>query len=309
SQEPVWFPGFGGPSTRELQERYGLASVRFGESVPAEWRPYYRRMLDIALADLYRVLPALDLKGLNIVFSEEEGKEATLAMHDPRARRLLLPPSTAAGTIAHEVAHDLDWQVALRRYNVRGDYATDRASRSRGDRLALRLQDLANASLDPAGLDERTSAHARRPAEVFARNIDWFVAVSLAAEGRINGYLTSVQDDILTGYGTVRPPDITGTAGRALVNILDEVAPLYPATREWFLKSYGPQRSLTPYDLVRRVLESAPASTPEPEYAQPLELGASSALAVAFEPVQEAREVGIKAIESWICRTPGAAYD
>jgi hypothetical protein len=309
AQESVWFPGFGGPSTRELQERYGLASVRFGGSVPADWRPYYRRMLDVALADLYRVLPALDLKGLSVVFSEEDGKEATLAMHDPRGRRLLLPPSTAAGTIAHEVAHDLDWQVALRRYNVRGDYATDRASRSRGDRLALRLQDLASASLDSEGLDERTSAHARRPAEVFARNIDWFVAVSLAAEGRINGYLTSVQDDILTGYGTVRPPDITGTAGRALVNILDEVAPLYPATREWFLKRYGPQRSLTPYDLVRRVLESAPAASARADFAQPLELGTSNASAVAFAPVQEAREAGIHAIESWICRTPGAAYD
>src|SRR5690606_19965497 len=99
AQEPVWFPGFGGPSTRELQERYGLASVRFGERVPAGWRPYYRRMIDFALADLYRVLPALDLEGLSISFSEDEGKEATLAMHDPRSRRLLLPPSTAAGTI------------------------------------------------------------------------------------------------------------------------------------------------------------------------------------------------------------------
>jgi hypothetical protein len=309
AQEPVWFPGFGGPSVRELHERYGLASVRFGEGVPAEWRPYYRRMLDFALADLYRVLPALDLEGLSVVFNEDAGAEATLAMHDPRARRLLLPPSTAAGTIAHEVAHDLDWQVALRRYNVRGDYATDRASRSRGDRLAVRLHDLASASLDPEGLDERTSAHARRPAEVFARNIDWFVAVSLAAEGRINGYLSSVQDDMLTGYGTVRSPDITGTAGRALVTILDEVAPLYPTTREWFLKSYGPQRSLTPYDLVRRVFESAPAPKPDRETTHPLELGASTTSAIAFAPVQSARAAGVAAIEAWICRTPGAAYD
>jgi hypothetical protein len=140
---------------------------------------------------------------------------------------------------------------------VRGDYASDRATRNRRDALAIRLQDLAGGSLEPAGAGEPNSAHARRPAEVFARNVDWFVAVSLAAEGRMNGYLSSVQDDILTGYGTVRPPDITGTAGTALVSILDQVAPLYPATREWFLKSYGVDRSLTPYDLARRVLEAA----------------------------------------------------
>jgi hypothetical protein len=309
AQEPVWFPGFGGPSTRELLERYGLASIRFSDDVPAEWRPYYRRMVDMAFADLYRVLPALDLEGLSLLFNDGSGQEATLAMHDPRARRLLLPAATAAGTIAHEVAHDLDWQVALRRYHVRGDYATDRATRSRSDRLALRLQDLANASLDANRLDERTSDHARRPAEVFARNIDWFVAVSLAAEGRINGYLTSVQDDMLTGYGTVRPPDITGAAGRALVNILDEVAPLYPATRDWFLKSYGPQRSLTPYDLVRRVLESNRPDRRDSQATHPLQLATSTASAVAFQQVEQAREAGFEAIESWICRSPGAAYD
>ena len=45
--------------------------------------------------------------------------------------------------------------------------------------------------------------HDLRPAEVFARNFDWFVAVSLAREGRVNGYLTAVQDEVLTGYATV----------------------------------------------------------------------------------------------------------
>src|SRR5690606_30338422 len=45
------------------------------------------------------------------------------------------------------------------------------------------------------------------------------------------------------------------------------------------------------------------------ESAHPLELGASNASAIAFAPVQEAREAGIDAIEAWICRTPAAAYD
>jgi hypothetical protein len=302
AQEDVWFPGFGGPSTRELEERFGL-TVRFGEEVPAQWRPYYRRMLDIALSDLYRVLPALDLKGLTVVFADQPRQGATLAMHDPKLRRLLLPPGTTAGTIAHEVAHDLDWQVALSRYRVRGDYATDRATRTRQDRLALRLADLANGTLDPLP-SSRLGAHARRPAEVFARNVDWFVAVSLAAGGRSNGYLSSVQDDMLTGYGTVRPPDITGAAGEALVDILDEVAPLYPATRNWFLRSYGLNRALTPYDLTRRVLEASVAE----DSRVLIDFATSTRVATAFAAIERAREAGFAAIDAWICRSPGAAY-
>lgn len=306
AQEQVWFPGFGGPTARELEERHGLF-VRFGDDVHADWRPYYRRMLDVAVQDLYRVLPALDLNGLTVVFGRQPRQGATLAMHDPKARRLLFPPGTTAGTITHEVAHDLDWQVALRRYRVRGDYATDRASRGRQDRLAMRIQDLANGSLDPTtNATGRLSAHARRPAEVFARNIDWFVAVSLAAQGRMNGYLSSVQDDMLTGYGTVRPPDISGAAGEALVDILDQVAPLYPSTRTWFLKSYGLSRALTPYDLARRVLEvPLPTVSAVPGH---VAFAPSIRPDLRFAALEEAREAGLAAIDAWVCRTPGAAY-
>jgi hypothetical protein len=309
AQEPVWFPGFGGPSSRELEVRYRLASIRFDPSVEPEWRPYFRRMLDAALTDLYRVLPSLDLKGLNIVFGNDGAiNEGTLALHDPRFRRLMLPPRTAAGTIAHEVAHDLDWQVALRRYRVRGDYASDRAARTPSDHLAVRLNDLASASLEAHMADEKMAAHGRRPAEIFARNIDWFVAVSLAAEGRTNGYLTSVQDDVLTGYGTVKPPDISGAAGDALVTILDEVAPVYPATREWFLKSYGLNRALTPYDLARRVLE-VPGSQATVQEPTRLQLTALTPASIGLLPVERARAAGFAAIDAWVCRAPGAAYN
>lgn len=304
AQEPIWYPGFGGASSRELEERYGL-TVRFGDDVPARWRPYYRRMLDLALVDLYRVLPALDLHGLAVLFADQPLRGATLAMHDPEGRQLLLPPGTAAGTIAHEVAHDLDWQIALRRYRVRGDYATDRASRARRDRLALRVLDLTNGSLDPGPDTGELTAHARRPAEVFARNVDWFVAMSLAAQGRINGYLSSVQDDVLTGYGTVRPPDVTGAAGEALVNILDEVAPLYPATRSWFQRTYGLSRALTPYDLARHVLETPISAGDSPET---LPLTASMPSTTAFRGIEASREAGLAAIDAWICRVAGAAY-
>lgn len=255
AQERPWFPGFDGPSTRELESRFGLRSVEFPSDVPAHWRPYYRRMLESALSDLQRVLPSLDLRGLNVRFAARPGSPGTLAVHDPRTRTIHIPPSTGAGTLAHEIAHDLDWQTALRRYAVRGDYATDRAVRLADERLARVLRGLTTASLATSPTRDLT-AHASRPAEVFARSVDWFVAVALAREGRLNGYLSSVQDDILTGYGTVTPPDVTGAGGQSLIALLDEVAPVYPSTRRWFLESYGRARAFTAYDLARRVLET-----------------------------------------------------
>lgn len=253
-QERPWFPGFGGPTTRDLEDRFGLGSVAFPDDVPAHWRPYYRRMLEVSLSDLRRVLPSLDLRGLNIRFEPRAGSPGTLAVHDPKTRTMYVPAITAAGTIAHEVAHDIDWQTALRRYRVRGDYGTDRAMRLADDQLGRALRGLAAASL-PEGISDH-SAHASRPAEIFARSVDWFVAVALARDQRVNGYLSSVQDDVLTGYGTVTAPDVSGAAGQALVALLDEVAPVYPETRRWFLGSYGLLRAPTAYDLARRLMEA-----------------------------------------------------
>ena len=97
--------------------------------------------------------------------------------------------------------------------------------------------------------------HSRRPAEIFARSIEWFVAVTLAEQGRSNGYLTSIQDDVLTGYGSARPPDANGIAGTALVDVLDEVAPLDPANRNRYLARYGHPHRLTPYQQARHELD------------------------------------------------------
>lgn len=318
AQERVWFPGFGGPTTRELEDRFGLAFVRFDDEIPGEWRPYYRRMLAESLRDLQRVLPSLDLDGLGIRFGESRTKSATLAIHDPRRRTIYLPPETGAGTIAHEIAHDLDWQVSLRRFRVRGDYGSDRATRVGGGRLAQSLQQLTTATLRPPVPGDSTPVvHGQRPAEVFARSVDWFVVVSLAREGRVDGYLSSAQDDLLTGYGTVTPPDITGDAGQALIAILDEVAPVFPAHREWFLKSYGRDRSLTPYDLVRRVVEAAedePTGEYEPvrlaaEAETPIGVAAAGVLARRLAAVEKARDAALDAIDAWACQTPAAAYD
>jgi hypothetical protein len=308
AQESIWFPGFGGPTARELEERFGFAYVRFADDVPAEWRPYYRTMLESAVRDMQRVLPALDLRGLGVRFARAGRGEATLAMHDPRTRELVLPPGSSAGTIAHEIAHDLDWQVALRRYRVRGDYATDRASRDATDRLAMRVRSLGNdAATLETGVTDRLHAHATRPAENFARAIDWFVAASLASQGRINGYLSSVQDEVLTGYGTVRPPDITGRGGDALINILDDVAPIYPETRDWFLKSYGSARALNSFDLIRSIVEVE--LPPESDIRAAVAMASSYAVDPAFAAIASARGRGFAAIDTWICRAPGGAYN
>jgi len=244
AQEPVWFPGFPAPTGAALETRHGLAEVRF-TGVPVEWEPYYRRMIDLALTDLRRVLPSLALTGLRVTVSGAGVREGTLALHDPRRRRLILPAHTGAGAIAHEIAHDLDWQVALSRYGVRGDYASDGAPGVRGDALAARLTHLAQASMDAAANGGQIP-QTHRPTEVFARSLDWFVAATLAAQGRSNGYLTSIQDDVLTGYGSAQAPNVTGVAGAALIHVLDEVAPLDPITREAFLTRYGRAKTLSP---------------------------------------------------------------
>lgn len=303
AQETPWFQGDGGPTERQLFDAYGLASVTFDPGTREGWKPYYLTMLATALRDVERVVPSLDLTGLHIRFGESPMRDRALALHDPRHRTIYLPLATGAGTIAHEIAHDIDWQAARTRYAVRGDYATDLAIRDRrGSRLAASMRGLRAALPIQVADGLAGPPRSARPTEVFARGMDWFVAVSLAHEGRTDGYLSSVQDDLLTGYVTVTPPDVTGQAGSALVGVLDDVAPPAPSVRDWFLTRYGAQRSLTPYDLVRRVLEA------------PLDSGvdADSASVLTLErlvrPVARARDDVLALVNTGSCR-PGEAHD
>ena len=292
AQETPWYPGDPAPTEAQLEDRYGLTAITFDGSVPASWRPYYLAMLGSAVADLDRVLPSLDLTGLRIHIGQNPLRGVALALHDPVHRIIYLPAATSAGTIAHEIAHDLDWQAAERRYAVRGDYATDRAVRdAHGGQLAASLRGLTAASLSAVDPGDR-DVLSMRPTEVFARSVDWFVAVSLAREGRMNGYLSSVQDDLFTGYVTVTPPDVTGEAGSALVSVLDDVAPPSRATRDWYLTRYGPGRVLTPYDLVRRVLES-PLDTAG--------IDSTSSLAALVAPVRGVRDSIMAIVDGGAC--------
>lgn len=301
AQERPWFPGSAAPSAADLRDRHGIAEVTFDGSVPERWRPVYLAILDGAIRDLRRVMPTLQLRGLRVHVGADREGPGPLALHDPGERRLFLPPATAAGTLAHEIAHDLDWQVALRRYRVRGDYGTDRAFRSASDPLSTRVRGLA-AGAPGAGDGSIFDSHWTRPAEVFARGVDWFSVVALGHEGRMNGYLSSVQDDVLTGYGTVPTPDPSGAAGAALIGVLDDVAPAYPATREWFLSRYGPARTFTALDLMRFVLaEANPSVGAENERGLPV---GPRRLEEALRGYRAAAD----ALETWLCRSPGGAY-
>jgi hypothetical protein len=257
NQERVWYPGYAGPTVPDLKDRFGLASISFDENVPTAWRPYYLRMLGSSLSDLQRVLPAFGVRGLGVHFGESPMREAALAMHDPATRTVFLPIATSAGVIAHELAHDLDWQTARTRYGLRGTYSTDRAVRQYRDRLAASMLELSDVAPGESslGTDGAKPVPSARPTEVFARNVDWFVSAMLARDGRTNGYLSAVQDGVLTGYGAVAAPEVSRDGAQAMVRALDEMTLVSTATRSWFVDTLGRGRSLPITELTRRVLE------------------------------------------------------
>lgn len=253
AQEAPWFPGMAGPSVDDLKRDYGFAELKFDRDVPAAWRPYFRRMLASAASDLRRVVPLARFDGLKVRF-EVAPESAPLAVHDPGTRTLRLPVASAAGVLAHELAHDLDWQAARRVYSRKSGYSTDYAVRARNDRIAESVQGLTTARLVPPSEENGyRPPHDRRPAEVFARNFDWFVAVSLAREGRVNGYLSAVQDEVLTGYATVSAREVGGRGAESLMRLLGDIAFVAAPVKESFLEEWGPTRPLRSFALTREL--------------------------------------------------------
>lgn len=259
AQEPVWLPGAGpAPSVDDVARSLGLLAVEFDRGVPAGWRPYYLRMLTSSVADLQRVLPDASFDGLRVRFVSG-ARGTALAIHEPRSRTIVFPIETAAGTIAHELAHDLDWQAARALYRRRGTYGSDVAVSRRDGKLAESLRGLTAARLIPPDVQNRyRPPHQQRPAEVFARNVDWFVAAALAREGRSNGYLSAVQDEALTGYASVLPREVGGGGGVALMDALEEMAYVSEDTRDWFLEHWGATRALRPAAVVREAVSLSP---------------------------------------------------
>lgn len=237
AQERVWVEGDSAPSATDVAATLGLAALEFDRDVPSSWRPYFLQSFAHGVEDLRRVLPSVRLDGLTVRFRMRAPADSALAMHDPRSRTLHLPVGTTAGTLVHELAHDIDRQSA-RLQNLAG-YRSDHVARAGAVRLAsARTPARLAASLH--ALNEELSempwsARSRqdRPAEVFATRVDWFVATALARRGRSSGFLSAVQDELLTGH-VVHPARLRASgSSRALVMALEGMTGVAPfAARE-----------------------------------------------------------------------------
>ena len=193
AQEKIWHAQSVAPGAKDMLVKYGVRIVF--KDVPAQWHAYYRAQLDQALTEMQQVLPGLSLKGLTVEIGDVDQTASYLAFHDPRARTIRFAPNTGAGSLAHEIGHDVDWQIGRREYGRKG-YASDYAA----DVAALMELNDGNASAT------------ERKTETFARQFDWFIAAGLADAGRMSGILTSVQTEWLPGHGGAVPPARTFAA-------------------------------------------------------------------------------------------------
>lgn len=270
AQERVWFPGFTAPSDLDLKRAFGLRKVEFDAGVPAPWRPYYRRMLWDALTDLELVLPSLDLRGAAFRIGATGREGTAAAVHDPYGRTIVLPPESGAGAIAHEVGHDLDWQVARARYGTRAAYGTEYALRTaRADRFAAAARRMPTPpEVSMRGGAEMQRRDAQRPLEVFARTFDGYVAAALAERGRSNGYLTAAQDEFLRGHVAALAPGVRDDAG-PFMEMLMVASPVPEAARREFLARRAAGRVPSAFETAGRIASRAPAALPPPAAARP----------------------------------------
>jgi hypothetical protein len=282
AQEPVWFPSFGAPDDEELRARFGLRRVAFDPVIPAAWRPYYRHLLASALSELRGVLPSLSFDGLTVRVGETVKRDSALALHDPASRTMYLPAATGAGTIAHEIAHDLDWQTARTRLALRGAYSTDRAARDGAGPASLTRSVRGLTAARPRSGGSPRGESRERPAELFARGIDWLAAAALAREGRMNGYLTSVQDAAIPGYAGVVVPEPGERGADALIDVLDDMTTLPWVTRAWYLDRFGAAAAVGPDAVARLALGATTGYSAERTLRA---LGLAGALVVA-EPTR-----------------------
>jgi hypothetical protein len=254
AQATPWFVGDAGPDESDLQSEFALSGVSFSRTVPAAWRPYFRREIQSALRDMADVFPAVSFSGLQIAFGTSDLPDSALAMHDPRTRSVRLDVFTSSGTLAHELAHDLDWQTA-RTLFASGGYSTDHAVSEKRGALAASVRGLANARLlRPVGASSGPLSD--RPAELFARGADWFAASVLALEGQSDAFLTAVQDASIPGYAAGAPSAV-GLAGSAsLLSAIDQMTFVTDSVRNAFESEWSDPNVIDPTLLVRRVLET-----------------------------------------------------
>ena len=295
AQDTPWFAGDPAPTAPDLAAEFGLADVSFDPSVPSQWRPYYLRELADGLRDMQDVFPALSLTGLRVTFGTETLRDSALAMHDPRTRTLQLSVATSGGTLAHELSHDLDWQTARRLFADGRGYSTDRAMHDQRGPLASSVSTLAaEARLFRWYSGGPSAVPGDRPAEVFARSADWFVASALALHGRSNGFLTAVQDAMLPGYAAGPPVAIGATGASSLLSAIEQMTYVPDSLRATFEVAWADASIVDPVVMVRRVLET-PVSwrglSSRVGHAQVvLPIGSVAACLPALTPEAQARE-------------------
>jgi hypothetical protein len=237
SQEPIWFGTDSGPTATSLATSLGVADIAFDRDVPGSWRPYYLKLFGDGVRDFRQVFPTMKLSELHVRFRMNSPADSALAMHDPRTRTLHLPVLTAGGTLTHELAHDLDRQSALGQgfAGYQSDIVARGGARSTGwnteasGRLAASLRALTE-ELSEAPRVARQAGE--RPAEIFATRVDWFVASALARQGISSGFLSAVQDELLTGH-VVHPERLRSSGrSRSLLTALEAMTTVAPFAQQ-----------------------------------------------------------------------------
>jgi hypothetical protein len=256
AQNPAAFATTNGPSSSQLRGEFGLAGVDFDADVPQSWRVPFLAELRDGLRDMRLVLPAFSVTGLRVHVAMGGLPDSALAMHDPRTRTLDLSVYSSGGTIAHELAHDLDWQAARRLYANTGGYSTDHAIHESTGALASSIRGLAEARVLRPVVRAGSPPVADRPAEIFARSVDWLVATSLAAQGRQNGFLSAAQDPVLTGYAAGTPSAVGRVGTDALLSAVSQMTYVSDSTRSAFLSEWADGSRIDPTLLVLRVLQT-----------------------------------------------------
>jgi hypothetical protein len=253
AQDRVWFPGDPSPTTGSVIGRFALRGITFEKDVPASWRPFYVRMIASSLEDFGRAVPGYDPAGLSFRVGMDALRDSALALHDPRTHTIHLSALTPSGTLAHELAHDVDWQAARRLFARSGGYATDRSVRESPIRLSSSMLGLTSARTTGARISPNGSA---RPAEVFARSIDWFVADALANAGRSNGYLTAIGDPLLAGFAATPGDAASLGAASSLVRSIAEMTWIPDSMAAGYVERWSSLDRLDPSTVVLRVMDA-----------------------------------------------------
>jgi hypothetical protein len=256
AQSDPWFPGMDGPTVTDLIDEFGLAGISFSRSVPLVWRPFYARELETGLQDMQRVFPVQTFAGLRVQFGTDALRDSALALHDPRTRTLQLSIATSGGTIAHELSHDVDWQASRRMFASGGGYSTDRVVREKSGALASSMRGLAEARPFRTFSGAGTAPPVDRPAELFARGADWFVASVLAQQGRMNGFLSAIGDGSLPGYAAGAPTAVGFAGTTSLASAIGAIVYVPDSIRAVFESAWSDPRTIDPMLLVRRVLDT-----------------------------------------------------